>query len=143
MSALDPNDNRRLKSSLARLASDHEGEVVAAAGAALRILAKAGLGFADLDVSSQRPEPELSRRPDNPEPAWGPRRRPHEVNLTRQHQTRAKLLLQSGHDWDEWERQFLQSIAAWDSSLSAKQASRLAKLEATRRAWWAENGGAK
>lgn len=147
MSLLDPNDTRRLRSSLARLASDHEGEVVAAASAASRILAKAGLGFADLGVA-QVPEPARATaapfvRRDVTEPAWGPRRRPHEVNLGRQHQVRAKLLLGSGHAWEEWEQGFLSSIAGWNSSLSVKQAKRLAELEAVRREWWEKNGGGK
>ena len=107
----------------------------------MRILSKAGLGFADLAVVADGPAPHPFVRRDVTEPAWGPRRRPREVKLSRQHQLRAKLLLGSGHAWDEWERTFLHSIATWGSSLSAKQGARLAALEAARRAWWAENGG--
>ena len=89
-------------------------------------------------LSGSAPDPFVCR--DVTEPAWGPRRRPGEIKLHRRHQVRAKLLLSSGHAWDEWERKFLNSIATWDSSLSAKQAARLAELEAARQTWRSENG---
>lgn len=137
MSALDPNDARRLRSSLARLASNHEGEVVAAASAASRILAKHGLGFADLAVA---PDPTGCR--DVLESAWGPRRRPHEARLLREHQRRAWLLQISGFAWNDWERGFLASIASWDNPISPKQAAHLRDLETAAAAWRASREAA-
>jgi hypothetical protein len=130
MSALDPANTRRLKSSLALLGSPHDGEVVAAARGVGRILAKAGLGFADLcPLTPAQPKP---IRPDTSD--WQPFR-PKPAPLLREHQRKAKLLSVCRFEWNDWERKFLASIAAWDSPLSAKQAQQLRELEMVAAAW--------
>lgn len=96
MSILDPAETRRLTSTLALLASPVDGEVLAAAGAAKRILAKRGLGFTDLAVRQMLPPPS-SHRSDEP---------------VRQHQQQARRCLSSPHaSWKPHESKFLQQMA--------------------------------
>jgi hypothetical protein len=126
MTALDPGDMRRLASCLSRLAGPYDGEIIAAAKAAERILDKMGLRFGDLTIASALPAPE--RRPH--------RTRRERCQPTRQaHQQRAYLLLHCGFAWNDWEREFLYSIHGWTSKLSDKQADRLRELERTAAAW--------
>lgn len=125
MSALDPGEIRKLTACLTRLGSNHEGEVVAAAGAAGRILGKAGLGFGDLTVSAALPSPRRRQRRERcrPEPR------------ANAHQSGAYTLLNCGFEWSEWSLKFLASIVGWDGRLSEKQANTLASLEAEAQAW--------
>lgn len=125
MGALLPADNRRLQASLARLASDHDGEVLAAVGAIKRILSKADLGFTDLAVPVPLPPPEPSW---SPEPARGPRRRPGEVDLGKRHQVVARALLGTDYRWSDWARGFLHSMATV-ARASPAQRAKLTELE--------------
>ena len=80
MSALDPAAQRRLQASLALLASDRDGEVLAAARAVQRLLAKVDARFSDLALPA-----DPSQRVARPE-----------------HQLRAETLLRSGWPWTDW-----------------------------------------
>lgn len=136
MSALDPAAARRLKGALGLLTSDKDGEKLAAVDAVVRILGNAGLSVADLIP------PAAATAERSSTPAWGPRERPGEVNLLREHQRRAWLLQVSGFAWNDWERRFLASMAAWASPISAKQASHLRDLETAAAAWRASREAA-
>jgi hypothetical protein len=136
MSALDPAAARRLKGALGLFTSDKDGEKLAAVDAVVRILGNAGLTVADL-VPAAADSPAQSTSP-----AWGPRKRPGEVKLLREHQRRAWLLQVSGFAWNDWERRFLASIAGWNSPISAKQAAHLRDLEAAAAAWRASREAA-
>ena len=127
MTVLDPAEARRLSSSLALLASPIDGEVLAAAGAAKRILEKKGLGFGDLAVRTMLAPPSPRSTPPPP--------RSYETRALREHQRRAKGFAACGFKWNDWERDFLASIAAWDGSLTGKQRSRLDQLAAKVEAW--------
>jgi hypothetical protein len=126
MTALDPGEIRRLTACLSRLASPHDGEIIAAAKAAERILDKMGLRFGDLTIAAALPPPE-------PRPRHTRRER---CRPTRQaHQQRAYILLHCGFAWSDWEREFLYSINGWATKLSEKQATRLRELEIAAAAW--------
>ena len=108
MSYMDPAEARRLKSSLALLASPVDGEVLAAVGAAKRILEKNGLGFGDLGVRTMLPPPS-AREESNP---WGPSPRPFAGAPARLHQQQARRCLCSRFGaWKPHERKFLEQMA--------------------------------
>ena len=121
MSALDQAEARRLQGVLARLASPHDGEVVAAAAAAARILGKAGMGFGDLV-----PQPVCTPSP----PPYRPR-----ADLTRHHQRRAMAMLLASVPWDTWERGFLESIRTRRAELTDGQRTKFDELCAKSAAW--------
>jgi hypothetical protein len=139
MSSLAPAEMRRLKSTFALFGSDKEGEVIAAISAAKRLLAKAGLGFGDLTIQQALPPP----RPQPASDPWQPRQAPPRAELLKPHQRQARLLLVSGHLWNEWERKFLNSVAAWTSALTPKQAARLREMatEAGKTGRFKQGGG--
>lgn len=128
MSALLPAEARKLTASLAMLASNHDGEVIAAVGAVGRILGKAGLGFSDLGVVQALP-PSSPLRPPPAKP------RSYETRVLREHQRHARGFAACGFKWNDWERDFLASIASWDGALSDKQRSRLDQLGVKVEAW--------
>lgn len=107
MSALDPAEVRRLGSSLALLASPIDGEVLAAVGAAKRILEKNGLGFGDLAVRTMLVPP----RREQASP-WRPAHKPFEGEPMRVHQQQARRCLCSRFgSWKPHERKFLEQMA--------------------------------
>ena len=110
MRVLDPTGDRRLKASLARLASNHDGEVIAAVAAIGRILGKAGLGFSDLGVApALAPQSQSTPPPSNP---WRPRARRFETEPLRAHQQHARRCLGSSLvAWKPHERRFLEQMA--------------------------------
>jgi hypothetical protein len=136
MTALDPSAMRRLKGALGLFTSDKDGEKLAAVDAVVRIMGNAGLSVADLAPPAAEPAKV------QPNPSWGPRRRRGEVKLLREHQRRAWLLQISGFAWNDWERGFLASMAAWDSPISAKQAAHLRDLDTAAAAWRASREAA-
>jgi hypothetical protein len=111
MGALTPADQRRLQGSLARLASPHEGEIIAAVAAVRRILDKVGARFSDLELPTA---PMAPSRCEHARPC---------------HCQRAEELLNGSYEWSEWAVQFLEGIAAWRAPLSERQAAILAELE--------------
>jgi len=126
MSALPPADHRRLKSSLALLASPSDGEVLAAVAAVGRILGAAGLAYPDLangltELGSVGWNSKAARRAMYPERA-GP---PSAARLLRQHQREAGMLLQSPYPWDDWQSRFLQDLLNWHSPISDRQQEKL------------------
>lgn len=111
MGALTPADQRRLQGSLARLASPHEGEIIAAVAAVQRILNKVGARFSDLELPAA---PMPSSRREHARPC---------------HRQRAEALLNGSYEWSVWAVQFLEGIAVWRAPLSERQAAMLAELE--------------
>jgi hypothetical protein len=136
MSALDPAAFRRLRGAFALFTSDKDGEKLAAVEAVVRILGNAGLTVADLVPAAAEPAERSTT------PAWGPRKRPGEVKMLREHQRRAWLLQVSGFAWNDWERRFLASMVGWNSPISAKQSSHLRDLETAAAAWRASREAA-
>lgn len=138
MTTLDPNDARRLRSSLALLASSSDGEKLAAVAAAQRILDKAGMGFADL-APDAKPVPiaDMSRRHDNSD--WRPAR-PEPASLLRPHQRDSFLLSGCGYPWNDWETDFLRDMRERAGSLSERQEDRLRSLKRKASSWRQRKG---
>jgi hypothetical protein len=128
MSALSPADERRLISSAALLQSDQDGEVVSAARAVGRILQKGNL---DLPALIRRglapPKPSiadvLSVFPD------APRRGPEPYDLRTRHQTTVRMCQAFSDLLNDWEREFLSSLAH-QQSVTDRQRERLKAIEA-------------
>jgi hypothetical protein len=123
-----------LRASLALLASDKDGEVLAAAAAAKRLLDKAGLGFADL-VPLPAPPPGPAASP------WQSPAYPRSPGSVREHQHEAFMLLACGYRWDDWKRQFLGDIRQRRRDLTPLQADKLAECGRLARDWLADRGG--
>jgi len=108
--ALLPNDARRAASSAALLASDRDGEVVAAARALCGLLAKGGLDPRSVVTAGLAHNESAVRAPAAPSPvyhgSW---------------QQRARMARLSPH-LNDWERGFLADIIA-HGSLSQRQES--------------------
>jgi hypothetical protein len=117
MTLVNPDDARRLRSCLALLASDNEGERLAALNAVGRLLDKSGMTFVDLAPAG----PKALRRTMYPEPG-GP---PSPVRPLCDHQRTAWLLLASSYPWDGWQRKFLTDMRRAPSPISPKQEAKL------------------
>ncbi len=126
MSALDPADARRLKGILSRLASDHDGEILAAAAAATRILDKAGLRFADLAPTPRQAVMPVCAAPVRPR-----------AELLRPHQRRAMAMLMASVPWNAWERGFIEDMRVRCSDLTDGQQVKFDQLCAKSSAWHA------
>lgn len=114
MSLLDPTETRRLKSSLALLASPVDGEVLAAAAAAKRILGKKGLGFTDLGVRPAITAPQHDASPFS--------HKSYANAASSIHQQHARRCLNSSLvDWKPHERRFLAQMAEWRRQPSEAQ----------------------
>lgn len=135
MTCLDPTDARRLRASLAMLASPSDGEKLAAVAAAQRLLDKAGMAFSDLV-----PAPSAAKANPPKSSAWESCP-PKPARVLREHQRVA--LRMSGHPlrWSTWEQDFLDSIAAWSAPLSARQQAQLDVLISKVDAWRKAQGG--
>ena len=102
MSALPPDEHRKLKAILGLLGSDAEGERSSAARKASELMARHKVGWDDL-----LPDPTpfavgfiAPRKPVRPDPSYF---REDETD----HQRLARVLLQTGFPWNDWQRQFL------------------------------------
>lgn len=127
MTALTPDDARRMRGVLSRLLSDHDGERLAAVDALVKLCGKAGLSVCDL-----APEPFAAALPDRSSPKAARRAaypdyggKPTPVPPLREHQRTAWTLLASPYRWDEWQRRFLLDLKRFDGSLSPRQESKL------------------
>lgn len=127
MSALAPADTVRLVKLLGLLGSDHAGERAAAGLKAHNLVKDRNATWADVIVPKLVPP----RADPNPQPRAAP---------GRLHQSRALFLLQCGFGWNDWERQFLLSIARWAGDLSLKQGARLRDLGAAADLWAGKQG---
>lgn len=127
MSALSPDDARRMRGVLSRLLSDHDGERLAAVDALVKLCGKVGLSVCDLvpelDTSALSPpsSPKAARRAAYP----GYGGKPTPVRPLRPHQRTAWLLLSSPYPWDEWQSRFLTDLKSLDAPLSARQEAKL------------------
>ena len=133
MTVLDPAEFRKLTACLARLASNHDGEVVAAARAAGKILNRVGRTFGDLVPSRTPTTPTM--QPVRGSGHGGPM---EPVRPLKPHQHNAWLLLTSGFAWDDWERKFLTSLRVMERPPSEPQSRRLAECRAKAVAWRVE-----
>lgn len=130
MGTLEPREARRLASSLEMMSSPSDGEKLAAVAAVSRILDKCGMRFRDLApparVEAATPPSPWGGHDVNP---WRPKPRAHEINLATQHQLLAFSLLQTGHRWTDWERNFLTNMKTrkWPSP---KERAKLGELRA-------------
>lgn len=129
MSALPPDDHRKLVAILGRLASDAEGERAAAALLATQLLARHGMGWADLfapvTFTSSFTDPKAERRAMYPGRAGPPVR----AELTREHQRLASRLLWSAIEWSEREAEFLSSMTERRDHPTDRQSAWLRDLE--------------
>lgn len=115
MTALPPEDHRRLVSILGRLGSDAEAERATAAKMASGILERHGLQWGDI----VRPVAALAPVP-----------------LPVDHRQRArKLLLLCRGKWRQWERDFLSSLYQMPNRPSLGQVRKLDELTDKARAW--------
>jgi hypothetical protein len=122
MSALPPADTSRLVKLLGMLGSAHDGERAAAALKAHNLVAERRLTWSDVIPSGSARVGEAAGLP---------------------HQRLALDLAGCGFEWNDWEREFLGSIARWSRALSAKQSTQLAELRAVAGAWQACRGDAR
>lgn len=109
--ALLPDDARRAALSAGLLASDRDGEVVAAARALCGLLAKGGLDPRSVVAAGLAPVhhgPRLGVGPGAPARPW---------------RERARMARYSPHI-NDWERAFLDNLICW-KSLSARQEATL------------------
>lgn len=129
MSALTPDDARRMRGVLSRLLSDQDGERLAAVNALLTLLGRNGVSVVDLVpreglASPMIPavwNPKAARRAVHPGYGGKPRR----VPPLREHQHTAWMLLASSYPWDEWQRGFLLDLKGRNGSLSPRQDAKL------------------
>lgn len=112
---LDADLARRLSSVLARLASPHDGEKLAAVAAIDRILGPRGLRLPELIAGLAEPPP--ASRPDDP---------PDDIAA------RELLRRIDASPWmpGPWERQFLASLRCWRGRLTAKQRVKIGEIAA-------------
>lgn len=119
MTALVPNipdrDRRRLVSAVGLLASDRDGEVVAAARAACRLLEPHGTNLSQLVEAALTPMPWRVSRAGS--------------LRTVDHRTLARKCLAMSKHLSDWEAGFLESLVRWDGQLSPKQAAALDRIE--------------
>lgn len=122
MTALIPHlpdrDRRRLISTCGLLASDKDGEVVAAVRAACRLLKPHDLTIAGLVVIALTPRPSPWRESRCPEPVRSDGRR------------LARLCLSMSEYLNGWEISFCRDIASGRGPLTPKQAAKLGAIEA-------------
>ena len=112
---LDAETRRRLSLVVARLASSHDGERLAALAAAERILGPRGLDLRRLIAAALEPPP-----------ASGPPPLPDDA-AARELLARIKA---SGATLDPWSERFLASIAFWRGRLTDRQRAKLAEIAA-------------
>lgn len=126
-SALSSADQRRVILSAGLLKSDHAGEVVNAARAIDNILQKGNLDLVGvLRRGLAPPSPEL---PAGDKFRGHSRSKVEPVDLRTRHQTIARMCLAYSELLDEWERGFLNNLAA-APRITDKQRSRLQAIEA-------------
>jgi hypothetical protein len=139
MSQLLEKDHNRLVKLLGLTGSDHDGERANAAQLANRLVTGLGMTWADViarPAASVAPARSAATRwTGNDANPWKRRHCEHEVDLRKQHQLLARALLQTGHDWSEWERGFLTNMITRKSP-SPKEAAKLTELRA---AFWGES----
>jgi hypothetical protein len=126
MSALDPRTADRLAKLIALLGSDHDGEVVAAARAATRLMREHDLDWHDLIEAALRPAPATGASIGRTAAPSGDER---EV-VARCWRQRDRM--------NGWETQFVASLMRWCGRFLPKQAAKLRsishRLRAERRA---------
>ena len=139
MSALPPPIADRLSKIIGRLASDHDGEIIAAAGAIRRTLQSAGHDLNDLAAHVGAPPQTLvvyrDRPSERPNSTW--RSAARQVNpILRHKESVARCQRLDAGRLSAWERDFLASVTLQlnqHRDLTSKQASVLtgivAKLE--------------
>lgn len=126
MTTLNARDVRRLRSSLAMLTSDSDGEKLAAVGAVQRLLDKVGIALPDLvdGLASRHEDPKARRRAMHTGTA-GP---PVSASLVAKHQRTARVLRCSQCDWTEFERSVLNTLSE-QRTISEKQQAILVQCE--------------
>lgn len=123
MSALPPADAARLVKFLGMLGSDHDGECASAGRMAHKLLTEHGLTWADVVVARSA----LVVLPtDRVRPA------PWSSENETDHQRTARVLLQTGYAWGEWELGFLRSAC----NRNRPSARERIKLEELRQRFW-------
>ncbi|KRA81623.1 hypothetical protein [Altererythrobacter sp. Root672] len=132
MSALPPNDHRKLVGILSRLASDAEGERAAAGPLASQVIARHGVSWTDLLSRPATPDNEKAQRRARYPGRSGA---PAPAELLRDHQREAWLLLVSGFEWTDWERGFLSDLRALSFTISVKQRTKLRQCRCKVDAW--------
>lgn len=129
MSALPSDDRRKLVGILGRLGSDAEGERAAAGLLATQLLARHGMGWADLFApvafTNNLANPKAARRAMYPDRAGSPER----GEITREHQRTALRLLWSATEWSERETEFLSSMTERRDQSTDRQSAWLRDLE--------------
>lgn len=115
---LSDGDRRKLAGILARLASNHDGEKLAAASLASRFVSNRGLSWPDLLLPV---EPVASAPKPPPEPARSEPIEPWRRDAQR-------LLVERGHQLTKAEREFCQRLVDWRGRVSPKQLAWLNKL---------------
>lgn len=105
LASLPDHSRRRLARCIGMLGSDHDGEVVAAARAAGRELARHGFGLTDLAVTIERGASNDSRPPPR---SYGARDAQTELVT----ELAASLEHVLGTVFNEWEQQFIRSVWA-------------------------------
>ena len=123
MTALPPADAARLVKFLGMLGSDHDGERASAGRMAHNLVTKHGLTWADVVVAGPAfvvPPTEKMR----PAP-WS------SENET-DHQRTARVLLQTGYAWGEWELGFLRNACNRNRPSPRERT----KLEELRQRFW-------
>lgn len=129
MTALPPEDHRKLVGILGRLASDADGERAAAGILATQLISRHGVGWADLlapaAFSNNPADPKAHRRAMYPDRAGPPVR----AKPTREHQRIALRLLWSATEWSERETEFLSSMTERRDKLTDRQSAWLHDLE--------------
>jgi len=106
MSALPPGEHRKLKSILGMLGSNADGERSNAALKASELMARHKVNWDDL-LPDPTPFTVGFVAPRKPMRADPPGYRFDETD----HQRLARVLLQTGYPWNDWQRQFLQDQA--------------------------------
>lgn len=124
--ALPPADRRRIISSSELMASDTDGEALAAVRATGRLLAPHGVGLADVFKAAldDAPVPLGRASSSPPRSPYAPYERPFEAKVIRQHERLARHCLAFPDRLTAWEREFLTSIAS-ERTLSSRQSDRL------------------
>lgn len=130
--ALPDRDRRRVIASAALMASDKDGEALAAVRATCRMLAPHGIGPADLIAAALATRDRDPRQCQEPDP-FGARRHRQEPqrysHSSAQHQRLARMCLMQACYINEWQREFLTSIVR-ERSLTARQQQKLTDIVA-------------